>query len=39
MTYHGFVTRLTRRVSLVEYELLTLRVHLRFLVLFVLLDL
>ena len=27
-TYHGFVTRLTRRVSLVEQELLTLPEHL-----------
>ena len=35
----GFVTRLTRRVLLVEQELLTLPVHPRFLVGFVLLDL
>jgi hypothetical protein len=42
MTYHRFVTRLTRRVSLVEQELLTLPEHLsssRILVGFVLLDL
>jgi hypothetical protein len=42
MTYHGFVTRLTRRVPLVEQKLLTLPEHLsppRLLVGFVLLDL
>jgi hypothetical protein len=41
-TYYRFVTRLTRRVRLVEQELLTLPEHLsspRFLVGFVLLDL
>ena len=40
-SYHitGFVTRLTRPVPLVEQELLTLPVHRRLLVGFVLLDL
>jgi len=39
LTYYRFVTRLTRRVLLVEQELLTLPVHPRFSVGFVLLDL